>query len=78
MEKAIVIGVGPVEGLGGKLCLRFAAEGMHVFVAGRTDTKLKEVVAAIEAAGGHATAVVADATDEKDIASLFDTGRGDW
>jgi NAD(P)-dependent dehydrogenase (short-subunit alcohol dehydrogenase family) len=36
MDKAIVVGVGPVDGLGGQLCRRFAREGLHVFAAGRT------------------------------------------
>jgi len=73
LNKAIVIGVGPVQGLGGELCKRFAEEGLHVFVAGRTEAKLKAVVAEIEVAGGRATPVVADATDEAQVAGLFDT-----
>ncbi len=81
MDKAIVIGVGPLEGLGGELCKRFAAEGLHVFVAGRTEAKLKAVVGAIEAAGGRATPVVTDATDESQVQGLFETaaatGEGD-
>lgn len=73
MDQAIVIGVGPVQGLGGELCKRFAREGHHVFVAGRTEAKLKAVVAEIEAGGGRATPVVADATEEAQVVSLFDT-----
>ena len=69
---AIVIGVGPVDGLGGALCKRFAARGMHVFVAGRTQGKLEQVVASIAEAGGAATAHVADATNESAIVGLFD------
>jgi len=33
---ALVMGVGPEEGLGGSLSKRFAKEGMTVFVCGRT------------------------------------------
>ena len=33
---AIVVGVGAKQGLGAALCRRFAAQGYHVFVAGRT------------------------------------------
>ena len=69
---AIVIGVGPVDGLGGALCKRFAARGLHVFVAGRTQSKLEQVVASIADAGGAATAHVADATSEASIVALFD------
>ena len=71
-EVAIVIGVGPEDGLGGALCKRFAARGMHVFVAGRTQAKLDAVADAIVDAGGTATALATDATSEQDIVALFD------
>jgi NAD(P)-dependent dehydrogenase (short-subunit alcohol dehydrogenase family) len=71
-KTAIVIGVGPQEGLGAKLCERFAALGHHVFVAGRSEAKLAAVVAGIEAEGGFATPFVADATSEADTQALFD------
>ena len=66
MGTAIVIGVGPDQGLGAQLCKRFAAEGLNVLVAGRTKAALDAVVADIVAAGGRATAVVADATSVGD------------
>ena len=69
---AIVIGVGPEDGLGGTLCKRFADRGAHVFVAGRTRSKLDAIVDVIAAHGGEATALVADATSEADIKALFD------
>lgn len=72
MPNAIVIGVGPDRGLGAQLCRRFAAEGLEVLVAGRTQSSLDAVVADIVAAGGRARAVVADATREADIVALFD------
>ena len=72
MKNAIVIGVGPERGLGGQLCLRFAAEGLHVLVAGRTRENLDAIVSAIEGAGGSAEAVVADATSEADTQALFE------
>lgn len=68
---AVVIGVGPEEGLGGALCKRFAERGLHVFVAGRTPAKLDALVTVIESAGGRATPVVANATREAEVASLF-------
>ena len=52
MGTAIVIGVGPDQGLGAQLCKRFAAEGLNVLVAGRTKSALDAVVADISAAGG--------------------------
>jgi NAD(P)-dependent dehydrogenase (short-subunit alcohol dehydrogenase family) len=72
MRNAIVIGVGPDRGLGAQLCKRFASEGLKVYAAGRTQSALDAVVAGITAAGGAAVAVVADATREADIVSLFD------
>ena len=77
MGTAIVIGVGPDQGLGAQLCKRFAAEGFNVLVAGRTRAALDAVVADIVAAGGRAAAVVADATSEADIVALFDQAGGD-
>jgi len=72
MKTAIVIGVGPDRGLGAQLCRRFAASGLHVIVAGRTQSALDAVAGAIASTGGKATAMVADATSETDITSLFD------
>ena len=72
MKTAIVSGVGPLEGLGAQLCVRFAGLGFHVLAAGRTAEKLQSVVDAIAASGGSAEAVVADATSETDTERLFD------
>jgi NAD(P)-dependent dehydrogenase (short-subunit alcohol dehydrogenase family) len=77
MGTAIIIGVGPDQGLGAQLCKRFAAEGLHVLVAGRTKSALDAVVTDITAAGGKATAVVADATSEADTTALFDKAGAD-
>ena len=72
MKTAIVIGVGPIGGLGAQLCLRFAQLGMHVLVAGRTTDKLAKVVAVIEQEGGSAAAVQTDARNEEQVQALFD------
>jgi NAD(P)-dependent dehydrogenase (short-subunit alcohol dehydrogenase family) len=77
MGTAIVIGVGPDQGLGAQLCKRFAAEGLHVLVAGRTRAALDAVVSDIVATGGRATAVAADATSEADTIALFDRAGAD-
>lgn len=74
-RKAIVIGVGAERGLGAALCRKFASEGYHVFVAGRTREKLDRVVAQVQAGNGQATAVVADAGKANQIAALFKTAR---
>ena len=72
MQIAVVIGVGPVQGLGAQLCRRFAGLGLHVFVAGRTREKLDKVVSMIEADGNRASTYVADAANEADVIRLFD------
>ncbi len=72
MNSAIGMGVGPDRGLGAQLATRFAALGMHVFVAGRTQEKLDAVAGNIASMGGAATPVVTDATNEAAVIALFD------
>ncbi|NJD05040.1 MAG: SDR family NAD(P)-dependent oxidoreductase [Methylococcaceae bacterium] len=71
-RSAVVVGVGPSRGLGATLARRFAREGLHVFIVGRTAENLERVVGKIRSAGGQATAVTADATVESDVVLLFD------
>jgi NAD(P)-dependent dehydrogenase (short-subunit alcohol dehydrogenase family) len=68
----VVCGVGAERGLGAALCRRFAAEGYHVLVAGRTPHKIDKIAAAIVAEGGSAEAVQTDVTEEADVVRLFD------
>lgn len=68
---AIVVGVGSRAGIGGAVAHRFASAGLHVYVVGRTQTKLDAVVQDIRAAGGSATAVINRLRDETEIHSLF-------
>ena len=77
MKTAIVIGVGPNLGLGAQLCKRFAADGLKVIVAGRTQSAVETVAEDIRRTGGQAVPVVADATSERDIAELFDSAGND-
>jgi NAD(P)-dependent dehydrogenase (short-subunit alcohol dehydrogenase family) len=71
MDRAIVVGVGPVDGLGGRLCRRFAREGLHVIAAGRTEEKLAELAGVIQKEGGTAQPVLCDATKRDDVERLF-------
>jgi NAD(P)-dependent dehydrogenase (short-subunit alcohol dehydrogenase family) len=77
---AVIIGVGPEQGLGAALARRFAAEGLHVYLAGRSEEKLHRVASSIRQTGGSAESVVADATVEADVEHLFsiirNEGRG--
>jgi NAD(P)-dependent dehydrogenase (short-subunit alcohol dehydrogenase family) len=73
----LVIGVGAESGLGSALCKRFARGGLHVFAAGRTAVRLDALVGGIRAAGGTATAVPTDTTQEADVLRLFDLAERD-
>jgi NAD(P)-dependent dehydrogenase (short-subunit alcohol dehydrogenase family) len=69
---AVVVGVGAERGLGAALCRRFAAEGYHVLIAGRTPEKIAQVAKTIGATGGSAEAVTVDTTREDEVIRLFD------
>src|ERR1700694_1015277 len=69
---AIFAGVGAEQGVGAAVCRRFAAEGHHVFVAGRTQAKIDRVARTILDRGGSAEPVLTDATDEAQVIRLFD------
>jgi NAD(P)-dependent dehydrogenase (short-subunit alcohol dehydrogenase family) len=69
---AVIVGVGAERGLGAALCRRFAAEGHHVLVAGRTAEKIGAVVDTIRKTGGSAEPVTVDTTHEDEVVRLFD------
>lgn len=69
---AVVVGAGARRGIGGALCARFAAAGVHVYVAGRSAEKLEPLIAEIRSSGGSATAISMDATEPARVTSLFD------
>jgi NAD(P)-dependent dehydrogenase (short-subunit alcohol dehydrogenase family) len=71
-NKALVVGVGAERGLGAALSYRFAREGRHVLLAGRTASRIEAAAKKILAAGGSAEAIATDATDETAVAALFD------
>jgi short-subunit dehydrogenase len=60
--RSAVVVVGASRGTGAEAARRFAREGLHVFLAGRTEKRLDAVAKEIEAAGGRATAVPTDTT----------------
>ncbi|QCI66886.1 SDR family NAD(P)-dependent oxidoreductase [Phreatobacter stygius] len=69
---AVVIGVGAERGVGAAVCRRFAREGCHLLVAGRTQAKIDQVAGTIETSGGSAEAVLTDASQEDQVIRLFD------
>ncbi|NQX93642.1 MAG: SDR family NAD(P)-dependent oxidoreductase [Erythrobacter sp.] len=73
MTKSVVIlGVGVSNGVGGALARRFASEGFHAIVSGRTPEKIEAVVEEVKAGGGLAEAVRADVTSADDQDALFE------
>ena len=60
--KAVVLGVGAERGLGAAASRRFAKEGYHVLVAGRTAAKVEKVAGTIAKNGGSATPLAVDGT----------------
>ena len=74
-QVAVVLGVGPKNGLGAALCRRMSQEGLHVLVSGRTESSLSAVVEEVQSLGGDASLYVADATSEQDIERLFEEAR---
>ena len=71
MKKALVIGVGPLNGLGGQLCKKIAQNNFEVFVAGRTIKSLNKVVESIIEEGNYAKPIVVDTTDENQIKKMI-------
>jgi NAD(P)-dependent dehydrogenase (short-subunit alcohol dehydrogenase family) len=65
-RRAIVTGGG--SGIGRASAIRFAAEGAHVFVVGRTRETLDETVELVRKAGGTARSFVADVTVDESVA----------
>ncbi|NKY49786.1 SDR family oxidoreductase [Nocardia vermiculata] len=66
----VVSGVGP--GLGRSLCVQAAAAGAKVVLAARTESRLREVAAEIDAAGGTTLEVPTDITDDAAVNTLLE------
>lgn len=68
---ALVVGAGPIEGVGGALALCAAAAGHHIFVTGRTAERVEKLAAHIRNEGGSAAAHAAGITDEAQVEDMF-------
>ena len=71
MKKALVIGVGPLNGLGAQLCKKIANNNFEVFVAGRTKDNLDIVVNSIIQDGNKAKSLVIDTTNEEHVKNMM-------
>jgi NAD(P)-dependent dehydrogenase (short-subunit alcohol dehydrogenase family) len=74
LDGRIAIVTGASKGIGREISLRFAAEGAKVVCAARTRTLVEETVGFIEATGGEAVAVVADAGTEAGAKAIIEAG----
>ena len=72
---ALIMGVGPEQGLGAALCKRFAREGIQIFVCGRTTDKVEHIAELINSNGGQGVPITANVTDETDINAMIDRVR---
>ena len=72
---ALIMGVGPEQGLGAALCKRFAREGIQIFVCGRTTDKVEQIAELINSTGGQAVPITANVTDEANINTMIDRVR---
>jgi len=70
-ENVIILGAGLPDGIGGALARRFAREGLHVVVGGRTLEKVTRTADAIRRAGGSAEPVAVDVTSERSVDGAF-------
>ena len=68
-QVAIVTGAG--RGIGRATSLAIASCGAHVVLAARTESQLDEIAAVITDAGGSASKVATDVSDEQSILNLF-------
>jgi len=66
LEGKVAVVTGGGNGIGRACCERFAAEGADIVVADVLDGPTRETVAAVEALGRRAVAVVADAASAAD------------
>src|SRR5258706_9105645 len=78
LEGKVGLVAGGGTGIGRAVAERFGREGARVAVFGRRPEPVREVAAAIRAAGGAALAVAGDAGVESDVAGLVAAARSEW
>jgi NAD(P)-dependent dehydrogenase (short-subunit alcohol dehydrogenase family) len=71
LKGRVAIVTGASSGIGWEIAKAFAAAGAKTVLSARSVDKLEKLAAEIEAAGGDATVVPADVTDEAQVEALF-------
>lgn len=74
-ETTIILGAGASNGVGGALARKFAAQGHHVIVTGRTYAKVEAIAEEIKDLGGSAEGMQVDVTSEADQDRLFEHAK---
>ncbi|MBB5871415.1 NADP-dependent 3-hydroxy acid dehydrogenase YdfG [Allocatelliglobosispora scoriae] len=69
-KSPVAVVTGASSGIGAATARRLAAEGFHVIAAARRLDRLDSLVTEIRQAGGEATAVACDVTDDASVAAL--------
>lgn len=69
---AVIVGVGPVNGLGAAIARRFARGDFRVGIMGRSAEKVDATLRDLRAAGAVADAVIGDVTDEATVRRLVE------
>lgn len=64
LDGKVAVVYGGAGAMGGAVARAFAREGAHVYLAGRTLSKLEQVAQEIRSAGGHADIAAVDAMDK--------------
>lgn len=75
-KTVLILGAGAPDGVGGALARRFAREGLHVIVTGKTLEKVAAIAAEIDEGGGSVEARRVDVTSAADQDAVFAHAEG--
>jgi 3-oxoacyl-[acyl-carrier protein] reductase len=70
LDGKVALVTGSSKGIGEAIAMTLAREGAHVVIHGRDRAQVDRVVEAVQAHGGSASAVLADLTQDEDVAEL--------
>lgn len=76
-DKVAVI-TGAASGMGRAIAIRYAQEGAKVVAADINPEGAQDTVSSIQAAGGHAVAVLCNVAKEEDIQKMIDTAVSEY